>query len=183
MAGQIDLYGRLDGSTLTIQRRLPGPVERVWSYIVDSDLRRQWLAAGDMKLEPEAPFDFVWRNDELSEPGQRPEGFAEVQTLGCRVKEADPPNRLVIAWGNDSEVSFELKAVGQVVVLTLVHRRLPDGMVLAIASGWHMHLDILVARVGGEAPAPFWPGWVRLRRAYETRFDTSGAASTGGGKA
>ena len=37
---QIDDFGTIsDGSTLTIQRWLPGPVERIWTYLTDSDLR------------------------------------------------------------------------------------------------------------------------------------------------
>ena len=43
-----------DASTLQIQRVLPGPVERVWAYLTDGELRRQWLAAGEMRLEPGA---------------------------------------------------------------------------------------------------------------------------------
>lgn len=64
-----DSYGELsEPATLTIHRLLPGPVERAWAYLTDSDLRRQWLAAGDMELKVGAPFEFVWRNDELSDP-------------------------------------------------------------------------------------------------------------------
>ena len=37
-----------DGNTLRMQRRLPGPIERVWSHLTDSDLRRQWLASGPL---------------------------------------------------------------------------------------------------------------------------------------
>ena len=44
---KVDAYGALsEPSTLTIQRMLPGPIERVWAYLTDSDLRRKWLAAG-----------------------------------------------------------------------------------------------------------------------------------------
>ena len=43
----VDPYGVLtEPATLTIQRFLPGPVERVWAYLTESDLRRKWLAAG-----------------------------------------------------------------------------------------------------------------------------------------
>ncbi len=43
----LDAYGVLtEPATLTIQRLLPGPIERVWAYLTESDLRRQWLAAG-----------------------------------------------------------------------------------------------------------------------------------------
>ena len=35
---------------------------------------------------------------------------------------------------------------------------------LTFGAGWHMHLDILVARATGKAPDPFWDGWTRLLR-------------------
>ena len=42
-----DVYGTLiEPTTLKIQRMLPGPIERVWAYLTDSELRRKWLAAG-----------------------------------------------------------------------------------------------------------------------------------------
>ena len=45
-------YGVLaEPATLKIQRRLPGPIERVWAYLTESDLRRQWLAAGQMEMK------------------------------------------------------------------------------------------------------------------------------------
>jgi uncharacterized protein YndB with AHSA1/START domain len=44
-----EAYGVLtEPATLKIQRLLPGPIERVWAYLTDSELRRRWLAAGEM---------------------------------------------------------------------------------------------------------------------------------------
>ena len=73
----VDAYGALtEPATLTIQRLLPGPIERVWAYLTESDLRRQWLAAGEMEMKVGAPFELVWRNDELTDPpGERPDGL------------------------------------------------------------------------------------------------------------
>ena len=70
----LDAYGVLtEPTTLKIQRLLPGSIERVWAYLTDSDLRRQWLAAGEMEMKAGAPFEFLWRNDEFTNtPGQRP---------------------------------------------------------------------------------------------------------------
>ena len=62
----LDEFGALtDPGTLKIQRLLPGPIERVWAYLTESDLRRQWLAAGQMEMKVGAPVELVWRNDEL----------------------------------------------------------------------------------------------------------------------
>ena len=47
-------------ATLTIQRLLPGPIERVWSYLTESDLRRKWLAAGDMEMSKGSGFELTY---------------------------------------------------------------------------------------------------------------------------
>ncbi len=166
-------YGRLDEpATLRISRELPGPVERVWSYLVDSDLRRQWLAAGHLTPQVGTAFELVWRNDELSaSASERPEGFPEVSRATCQVTDVQPPHTLRFLWPGVGDVSFELAPVGDRVVLTVTHRRLPDrGTSVMVGSGWHMHLDILAARMAGESAPSFWQGWVRLREEYERRI-------------
>jgi uncharacterized protein YndB with AHSA1/START domain len=169
----LEAYGVLtEPATLKIQRLLPGPIERVWAYLTESDLRRQWLAAGQMEMKAGAPFEFVWRNDELTDPpGQRPPGFSEEHRMQGRITELDPPRRLAIAWPDTGDVSFDLEPVGNDVLLTLIHRRLPDrAVMLKVGAGWHMHLDILVARARGQEPEPFWDGWSRLRGEYDRRL-------------
>ena len=169
----LDRYGVLtEPATLKIERLLPGPVERVWAYLTESELRRQWLAAGEMRMEVDASFELVWRNEELSDPpGQRPDGFPEEHRLQSRITELDPPRKLAISWGNTGGVTFELTRQGREVLLTLTHRRLPDRTtMLNISAGWHMHLDTLVARAGGKKAPPFWDGWIRLKREYEQRI-------------
>jgi uncharacterized protein YndB with AHSA1/START domain len=169
----LSAYGVLtEPATFTIQRLLPGPIERVWAYLTESDMRRQWLAAGAMEMKVGAPFEFVWRNDELTHPpGQRPAGFSEEHRMTGRITELDPPRKLAIDWGNTSGVSFELDPRGAAVLLTLTHRRLPDReTILLVGPGWHMHLDILVARATGKEPGSFWDGWSRLRKEYDQRI-------------
>jgi uncharacterized protein YndB with AHSA1/START domain len=168
----LDAYGVLtEPATLKIQRLLPGPVERVWAYLTESELRRQWLAAGEMEMNVGAPVELVWRNDELTNPpGQRPTGFSEEQQMQSRITELDPLRKLAIAWQGGGDVSFELEPRGSEVLLTVIHRRLPDrATTLMIGAGWHMHLDILAARATGKEPEPFWDGWSRLRKEYDRR--------------
>jgi len=169
----LDAYGVLtEPATLKIQRLLPGPIERVWAYLTESELRRQWLAAGHMEMKVGAPFELVWRNDELSNPpGQRPPGFPAEHRMEGRITELDPPRKLAITWGKSGGVSFELEHKGNQILLTVIHRRLPDRATMLNASaGWHMHLDTLVARVTGKEPAPFWDGWARLKQDYDPRL-------------
>lgn len=169
----LDAYGVLtEPATLKIQRLLPGPIERVWAYLTESDLRRQWLAAGPMEMRVGASFEFVWRNDELSSPpGRRPAGFSEEHRMEGRITELDPPRKLAITWGSTGGVTFELEPRGNDVLLTVIHRRVTDrAILLKVSAGWHMHLDILVARVTGKEPQPFWDGWSRLQKEYEPRM-------------
>ena len=154
-----------------IGRLLPGPVERVWSYLTEGGLRRQWLADGDMDLVVGAPFELVWRNDELTvPPGQRPEGFGAEHRLQSRITALDPPRLLAFTWGG-GEVSFTLEPRGTQVLLTVAHRGISDhANLLKIGAGWHGHLDILDARLRGTAPEPFWDHWARLHTEYAQRL-------------
>lgn len=172
-ADTLDLYGKLTSpDTLRIERLLPGPIDRVWSYLTDSDKRRRWLAAGEMVLAPGAEFSLTWRNDDLTQPpGQRPEGFGPEHSMAARILAADPPHRLAFTWGTNGEVEFTLQPKGDKVLLILVHRRTTDrAMRIMVGAGWHAHLDILAARLTGQAPAPFWDMWTALRGEYETRI-------------
>ena len=88
--------------------------------------------------------------------------------MQSRITELDPPRKLSIAWNNSGDVTFELEPKGKGVLLTVIHRRLPDrSTMLKVSAGWHMHLDILVARASGKEPAPFWEGWSRLQKEYD----------------
>lgn len=169
----IDAYGVLiEPATLKIERILPGPIERVWAYLTESEMRRKWLAAGDMEMKVGAPFTFVWRNEELSDPpGRRPAGFQEENRMQSRITELDPPRKIAFTWEGSGDVSFELEPHGKEVLLTVTHRRLPDrATLLSVGPGWHAHLDILVARATGREPKPFWDEWTRLRKEYERRM-------------
>jgi len=169
----LDAYGTLTApDSLTIQRLLPGPLERVWVYLTEIEDRRRWLAAGPMELRVGAPFELVWRNHELTDPpGTPPEGFAEEHRMQSRITELEPLRRLSFTWGEHGEVTFALEPRGERVLLTVIHRRAPDrATLLQVAAGWHAHLDILAARAAGEAPAPFWDHWSGLRRDYERRL-------------
>ena len=159
-------------ATLKIERLLPGPIDRVWAYLTDSELRSQWLAAGEMQMKVGAPLELVWRNDALTEPsGQRPAGLPAEQRMQSRITELDPPRKLAITWSGSGDVSFELEPRGDDVLLTVIHRRLPSrDYMLMFGAGWHMHLDILVARATGTDPAPFWDGWSRLQGEYDRRI-------------
>lgn len=167
-----DDYGQLiEPATVKIERLLPGPIERVWAYLTESESRRRWLAAGEMKLEAGAPFELVWRNDELTDPpGDRPPNFGAEHRLQSRIIAVDPPRKLVFAWHGEGEVAMTLDPHGEETLLTIVHRRLPDRPnIVGVGAGWHAHLDLLADILAGRTPDPFWGDLVRLRAEYEER--------------
>ncbi|MBP3984667.1 SRPBCC family protein [Pseudoxanthomonas helianthi] len=166
-------YGTVTApGTVRIQRLLPGPIERIWSYLTDGELRRQWLAAGDMSPQAGSSFELVWRNDELTDPpGNKPANFGEEHRMQSRIVEFDPPRRLVFTWGDSGKVAFDLERHGDKVMLTVLHEGISDrNNMLMIGAGWHMHINVLEARVGGRETEPFWDGWQRLRGEYERRL-------------
>jgi len=167
-------YGELiEPATVRLERLLPGPIELVWAYLTDSDLRRQWLAMGDMQQQPGTTVELVWRNEELTgHDDPRPEGAAAEQRMACEVVRVEAPRLLVLGWGaSGSEVTFELQPAGPEVKLIVTHRRLPDrSHLLGVSAGWHAHLDVLVARLREREPPRFWAAWTRLRAEYDTRL-------------
>ncbi len=169
-----DAFGQLvEPTTLEIQRLLPGPIDRVWAYLTESELRRQWLAAGDMEMTVGSSFMLTWRNDELTHPpGRRPDGFPEEHSMQSRILELDPPHALSFTWGEHGSVSFTLAPAGEKVLLTITHRHLADrNTQLMVGPGWHAHLDVLAARLAETPPPePFWDGWVRLQGEYARRL-------------
>lgn len=168
----LDAYGVLtEPATLTIQRLLPGPIERIWDYMTRSELRRKWLAAGEMTAVGDT-VELVWRNGELSDlPSQRPESFPEEHRLVSMITEFDAPRRLAFTWGSTGGVTIDLEPQGKEVLLTLTHKRLPDrSVMLNVSAGWHAHLDVLADRVRGEAPGAFWPKWSKLKEEYDRRI-------------
>ena len=55
-----------EARTLRIRRVLPGPIERVWAYLTESEKRGRWLAAGPMELRVGGRVELTFRNTDLS---------------------------------------------------------------------------------------------------------------------
>lgn len=162
--------------TVRIERLLPGPIERVWAYLTDSDKRRQWLAAGGMELQPGGRVELLFRHHELSsEPTPEPYGhYKSSPAMLGEVIECDPPRLIAYTWPGDngaSEVTFELFPEGKDVLLVLTHRRLADAKTMTmVAAGWDAHLGILADRLKSVEPRGFWSTFGRLEKEYERRF-------------
>ena len=169
-------YGRITASAeVRFERLLPGPIETVWEFLVDSDKRGQWLASGPMKLKEGGAVELRFRHRDLSpHKVAPPERYKEMDEKGHvsqeRVLRVEPPWLLAISWGQ-SEVTFELVPEGTNVRLILTHRRLSTREEMVQTSGgWHTHLDILVERANGRVPRAFWTVFGDIEGAYEKRY-------------
>lgn len=169
----LDAHGELiEPMSVQLKRVLPGPIERVWAYLTESDLRAKWLASGEMTLEVGAPFTFTWRNGTLTDPaGTPPEGMSGEHSMESRITELDPPRRLSFTWDDSGDVTFDLEPRGGDVLLTVTHRKAArHSLLVGVSSGWHTHLDLLVARLEDRTPEPFWESFTRNREEYRARL-------------
>jgi uncharacterized protein YndB with AHSA1/START domain len=173
-------YGELlDKGTVRFERTLPGPVERVWSYIVESDKRRKWLCAGDIGAGNGAQVDMHFHNETLSqaEDIDIPEKYRHMpreMNFSGTVTHWNPPHAVAHTWEFDdetSEVVYELEEIGDKVRLVLTHRKLETPRtVLDVSAGWHTHLDILVDVLEEQEPQPFWKTHSALEDEYSQRL-------------
>jgi uncharacterized protein YndB with AHSA1/START domain len=161
--------------TVRIQRALPGPIERVWAYLTESEKRGRWLACGDMEPRVGGQVELRFRNSELSahreSPPEKYREHACVSSSDGRVTAWEPPRRLGYTWSGGSEVTFELTPREADVLLVLTHRRLEQrDTMLSVSAGWHAHLDILGDQLAEREPRPFWSTHARLEEEYAARI-------------
>ena len=160
-----------------IERLLPGPIERVWSYLTESDKRGTWLASGPMELRVGGRVELTFRHSNLdTQRAPTPDRFKQYEAGKTQIGEItrfDPPRLLSLTWGDpgNSEVTFELTPQGDQVHLVITHRRLSGiAMMRGVAGGWHSHLTILLNHLMAMSSLPFWTIFSDLEAEYEKRL-------------
>ena len=176
-------YGELlDQQTVKFERLLPGPIERVWGYLIESDKRAQWLCGGDVEAAVDGHVDMHFHNKSLSGEDDipRPEKFADIpekMSFAGKVTRCEPPRILHHTWefeDENSEVCYELREEGDKVRLILIHRRLDtQDIVLSVSGGWHTHLNILVDVLEGRKLRPFYKMQNEFSAEYSARLGLS----------
>lgn len=174
-------YGELiDNNTVRFERLLPGPIERVWRYLTESDKRARWLCGGDVETVVDGHVDMHFHNVSLStdEDIPRPEKYRdrpEKMSFVGRVTRCEPPHVLEHTWefGEESSlVCYELSEQDDRVRLVLVHRRLETAdTVLSVSGGWHTHLNLLEDVLAGNKPRPFYSMQLKYESEYGRRLD------------
>ena len=160
-----------------LERRLPGPVERVWAHLVDPVLRASWLTGGEIGPSVGGRVTLAFRHAEITDDSP-PDAFRAVHEHGhivhgvvtCWV----PPRRLTHT-GDDgeesSEVAFELEESGDGVRLAVTHRRLDTrAAVCGGAAGWDALLGTLAALLAGEPRPAFWRAFEHSEARHAAAF-------------
>lgn len=164
--------------TIQFERLLPGPAERIWDYLTQSELKAKWLAAGDVEPGIGGRVEFKFQHKNLSKTDDPiPEKYKHMENgtyFEGRVTEWNPYTKLSYTWGEEtgeeSEVTYELiPKKNDKVLLRLTHRRLGDDLttLISVGAGWHTHLGILADRLKGKEPQGFWSVHNRLEKEYD----------------
>jgi len=175
-----DFVTFIDLNTVRVERLLPGPIGRIWTYLTDSEMRGTWLAAGDMELHAGGRVELKFIHSQLSDYAEpipeRYRQFEQGHTNYGIVTRCEEPFLLGYTWGNESvdasEVTYELIPSGEDVFLVLTHRRLSGEreVMASVAAGWHTHLDILGDQLNGRMRRAFWSTHALMEAEYEKRL-------------
>lgn len=173
-------YGELIASdSVRFERVLPGPIDRVWSFLVDAENRRRWLCGGQTDLREGGKVEMHFHNASLSNETDipRPEKYKDMPEkvdFSGTVKEFNPHRLLVHTWdfeGDYSELTYELFEDGDKVKLVLTHRRLNSREeMISVCGGWHTHLDILEDVLAERETTGFWKQHTANEIEYEKRL-------------
>ena len=137
--------------SVRFERSLPGPIDRVWSYLTEAEALSTWFARG--RIEPRLGGRIT-----LAFPNEK--GGAKIQGI---VRRFEPPRALAYTWilglpngaSQESLAAFDMEPEDARVKLVLTHQSIAAGFRPHTAAGWHALLDELEAQLDGVAPEPF----------------------------
>ncbi len=147
--------------TIRLERLLDAPVDTVWRYLTEAELRSQWFMGGT-DAKPDAEFDLLVDHDNLSDDQvPYPESYAASKgaTWKEQVVRFEPPRLLETTFqsGKNGTVTFELFPEGGKTRIVVTH----TGIVSPVGaqdfgSGWNSHLTVLQERLAGRSVRNFW---------------------------
>jgi uncharacterized protein YndB with AHSA1/START domain len=140
-----------------MEDRLGADIDDVWSAITSPSRLARWIGEvqGDLRQAGEFRFHF----------------YASGSEGTGRVEECEPPTRLLltVALGQPEEDVIEvvLAADGHQTILIWEERGMPVSQLAAYGAGVQIHVEDLVAYLGGRERCDAGARWNELQPAYE----------------
>jgi len=156
--------------TIRLERTLDAPVDQVWRYLTEAELRREWFMGGT-DARPNGDFALLVDHDNLSaDDVPYPESYASSKgaTWNEKVIQFDPPRLLETTFqgGKNGTVTYELFADGDRTRLVLTHSGITSGTgAQDFGSGWNSHLTVLEEKLAGRSVPNFWALHAKSREA------------------
>lgn len=148
--------------TIQLERLVNAPVETVWRYLTEAELRQKWFMGGT-DATAGGEFHLVVDHDKLSDDENvpYPENYAAFKgTVWTeKVLRYEPPRLFVTTFqgGKNGTVTYELIPAGEGTRLVLTHSGIVSGTgAQDFGSGWTSHLAVLEARLAGRGVKDFW---------------------------
>jgi uncharacterized protein YndB with AHSA1/START domain len=169
----------ITGEVVRVDRLLNAPVDKVWSYVTESDKRAKWFAAGNWDLRLGGKTELIFAHHTLSGEASPP-GFDKKGPFEGEIIAFEPPR--LIAWRDTgigrggSEIRIELASEGSATHLSITHTKMGYSDRLGASAGWGAHLNILEDVLAGRKPRAFWTMHDRLRAFYAVRYPEANSA-------
>jgi uncharacterized protein YndB with AHSA1/START domain len=163
---------RLAPDTIRLERLLDAPPEKVWRYLTEAELRRQWFMGGT-DARPEGEFELLNDHGNLSdENAPYPEDYAPYKgrTWNEKVIRFDPPRLLETTFqgGKNGIVTYELEPEGRCTRLIVTHSGITSSTGFQdFGAGWNSHMIVLQERLAGRSIRNFWELHRRSRDAVK----------------
>lgn len=162
---------------IRLERTLDAPIETVWRYLTEAELRSQWFMGGT-DARAGAEFDLKVDHDNLSDDENvpYPESYAEFKGAVWteRVMRFEPPRLLETTFqgGKNGTVTYELSSDGDRTHLVLTHSGIASPVgAQDFGSGWNSHLTVLEERLAGRGVKNFWDIHARSREAVKKALE------------
>lgn len=161
---------RTANDTIRLERMLDAPVDKVWRYLTEAELRREWFMGGtDARAGGE--FELLNDHDNLSDDDvPYPADYAPYKgrTWSEKVTRFEPPKLLATTFqgGKNGTVTYELHPEGERTRLVLTHSGIQSGTgAQDFGSGWTSHLTVLQEKLAGRSVRDFWALHAQSREA------------------
>ena len=152
---------RIGSDAIRLERLLDAPVEKVWRYLTEANLREQWFMGGT-DASGVGEFELLVDHDKLSTddvPYPETHECFKGAVWSEKVIRFEPPRLLETTFqgGKNGNVTYELRAEGQRTRLVLTHSGItsPTGF-QDFGGGWNSHMTVLQELLAGRSVQNFW---------------------------